>query len=86
MSAKKLIKKAIKKAPKMRMERDALEAAAELGSVPVFIAGDINIDPSRSAALAAATREGGWTDLAAQDAWNRDAEPSATCATYSSVA
>eukprot|EP00663_Eupelagonemidae_sp_cell21sb_P002558 gene2558-6142_t len=59
--------------------QDVLEAAAELGSVPVFLVGDINIHPNSSEVLAAAMRDGGWQDLAATTAAMHGESPLPTC-------
>ena len=43
-----------------RLLADVLEAAAELGNVPIILAGDINVQPERSARVSNALALGGW--------------------------
>eukprot|EP00973_Karenia_brevis_P005510 750105-Karenia_brevis.AAC.1 len=42
--------------------RAVLRCAAELGNVPVIVAGDVNVDPSCSAALCSALASRRWVD------------------------
>eukprot|EP00660_Eupelagonema_oceanica_P002110 gene2110-biopygen23759 len=58
---------------------DTLEAAAELGDVPVLILGDFNVRPEDSAALRDAVLAGGWQDLALAQAEALQVEADHTC-------
>ena len=44
--------------------RDVMEAAAELGNVPILIFGDFNVPPSISCVLQSAINSGRWSDAA----------------------
>eukprot|EP00664_Eupelagonemidae_sp_cell27_P006452 gene6452-7103_t len=59
--------------------RDVLAAAAELGNVPCLIAGDLQVEPERSAALQKAMAAGGWCDAAAEIAQLKGEELKRTC-------
>ena len=59
--------------------RDAWEAAAELGAVPVVIAGDFNIDPRRSAIVKSAVAAGIWYDAAVSFSMAALTEVQPTC-------
>ena len=59
--------------------RDVFEVAAELGDVPVIVAGDFNVHLERSSQLTSALATGIWHDAARLLASARGAEPAATC-------
>eukprot|EP00664_Eupelagonemidae_sp_cell27_P004876 gene4876-6366_t len=59
--------------------RGALEAAAELGAVPVVICADANMEPGESEATQAALATGEWFDAAEVAAGMRGEEPEHTC-------
>eukprot|EP00660_Eupelagonema_oceanica_P019539 gene19539-biopygen13492 len=57
---------------------DALEAAAELGDVPVLILGDLNVRIENSALLQTALASGQWTDIAEEWAIASGTQPEPT--------
>eukprot|EP00660_Eupelagonema_oceanica_P019513 gene19513-biopygen42552 len=58
---------------------DVLEAAAEMGNVPMLIMGDLNTTLEESATLREALVTGAWEDLALAQAEAVAAEPESTC-------
>eukprot|EP00661_Eupelagonemidae_sp_cell13_P003443 gene3443-2025_t len=58
---------------------DVLEAAAELGNVPVVVTGDFNVQLEESAALQSAVASGRWVDVAGAQARAINEVPEPTC-------
>lgn len=55
------------------------QVAAGLGNTPVFVVGDLNIDPDASPAIQNAVRHGSWTDCAKACASAGASQPDPTC-------